>query len=129
MEYLYHLGNASITLRVVRYLAENPHLRVAFLSVIHQINGWVIRVKLEADPGPLVVGNLRAYLQELGIALVPPSPVKMALQSLEAGRSPVQVMHEYQIAVVSHGHPDQEEIETFRRQFVRGLGYCPETLA
>jgi hypothetical protein len=53
----------------------------------------------------------------------------MALWSLEAGQSPVDVMRRYQVAIVSHGNPEREEIETFRQQFVRGLGYCPETLA
>jgi len=31
--------------------------------------------------------------------------------------------------VVCHGRPDRKEIEAFRQQFVKGLGYCPETLA
>jgi hypothetical protein len=30
---------------------------------------------------------------------------------------------------VSHGTPDQQDIEAFRQQFTKGLGYCPETLA
>ena len=41
----------------------------------------------------------------------------------------MEVMQRYQVAVVSHGTPDRAEIEEFRTQFVRGLGYCPETLA
>ena len=48
---------------------------------------------------------------------------------LENGQSPIDVMRRYQVAIVSHGKPDREEIEAFRRQFVMGLGYCPETLA
>jgi hypothetical protein len=53
----------------------------------------------------------------------------MALWGLQIGQSPVEVMRRYQVAVVSHGKPDREDIEAFRRQFVMGLGYCPETLA
>jgi hypothetical protein len=53
----------------------------------------------------------------------------MAFWSLESGQTPVDVMRRYQVAVVSHGSPEREEIEAFRQQFVRGLGYCPETLA
>ncbi len=55
--------------------------------------------------------------------------VQMAFWSLEAGQSAVDVMRRYQVAIVSHGNPEKGEIEAFRQQFVRGLGYCPETLA
>jgi hypothetical protein len=55
--------------------------------------------------------------------------VQMALWSLESGQATVDVMRRYQVAIVSHGSPEREEIEAFRQQFVRGLGYCPETLA
>jgi len=68
-------------------------------------------------------------MNELGIPCEPGIRVQMALWGLETGQSPVDVMHRYQVAVVSHGTPDREEIEEFRQQFVQGLGYCPETLA
>ncbi len=74
-------------------------------------------------------GDFRAFLNEIGIPYQPEVRVKMALWSLDAGQSPIEVMRRYQVAVVSHGHPDREEIEAFRKQFVNGLGYCPETLA
>ncbi len=74
-------------------------------------------------------GDFRAYLNELGIPHQPEVRIKMALWSLDAGQSPIDVMRRYQVAVVSHGKPDREEIDAFRRQFVNGLGYCPETLA
>jgi hypothetical protein len=38
-------------------------------------------------------------------------------------------MRRYQIAIVSYGSPDASDIEAFKEQFTRGLGYCPETLA
>ena len=53
----------------------------------------------------------------------------MALWGLETGQSPLGVMRRYQVAVVSHGIPNREDIESFRTQFVKGLGYCPEALA
>jgi hypothetical protein len=49
--------------------------------------------------------------------------------TLAGGQSPVDVMRRYQVAVVSHGKPEKEEIEAFRQHFIRGLGYCPQTLA
>ncbi len=129
MEYLYYLANASLTLRVVQYLHARPQIPVSFITVIHQIDGWVIRVKLDSQISQDRDGDIRAFLNELGIPYEPPMRVQMALWSLEAQQNPVEVMRRYQVAIVSHGSPDKEEIEAFRQQFVRGLGYCPETLA
>jgi hypothetical protein len=129
MEYLYYLANASLTLRVVQYLHARPRIPVSFITVIHQIDGWVVRVKLDYPINNNEDGDIRAFLNELGIRYEPPMRVQMALWSLEAHQNPVEVMRRYQVAIVSHGSPDKEEIEAFRQQFVRGLGYCPETLA
>jgi hypothetical protein len=129
MEYLYYLANASLTLRVVQHLHSRPKMPVSFVSVIHQIDGWVVRVKLAHSISADEDGDFRAFLSELGISYEPPMRLQMALWSLEAGQSTVEVMRRYQVAIVSHGSPEREEIEAFRQQFVRGLGYCPETLA
>lgn len=129
MEYLYYLANASLTLRIIEYLHGRPQMPVAFVTVIHQIDGWVVKVKMNSPLSPQQTGDFQAFLNELGISYEPPMRVNMALWSLEAGQSPIDVMRRYQVAVVSHGSPEREEIEAFRQQFVRGLGYCPETLA
>ncbi|AFZ33199.1 hypothetical protein Glo7428_4769 [Gloeocapsa sp. PCC 7428] len=129
MEYLYYLANASLTLRIVEYLHKVQHLSVRFVTVIHQIDGWVVKVKMNSPLNAQDDGDFRAFLNELGIPYEPPMRVNMALWSLEAGQSPIDVMRRYQVAIVSHGSPEREEIEAFRQQFVRGLGYCPETLA
>ncbi|MGH8000503.1 MAG: hypothetical protein ACREPR_14010 [Brasilonema sp.] len=129
MEYLYYLANASLTLRVVQFLHGKPQIPVSFVTVIHQIDGWVVRVKLKHHLSPQEDGNIRAFFSELGIRYEPQMRVQMAFWSLEAGQCPVDVMRRYQVAIVSHGNPEKEEIEAFRQQFVRGLGYCPETLA
>ncbi len=129
MEYLYYLANASLSLRVVQFLHSRPEIPVAFITVIHQIDGWVVRIKLRREISVDEDRNFRAFLNELGITYEPPMRVQMALWSLETGQCPVDVMRRYQVAVVSHGSPEKEEIEAFRQQFVRGLGYCPETLA
>jgi hypothetical protein len=129
MDYLYFLANASLTLRVIEYLRRNPQLNLKFVTVIHQIDGWIIKIKLHK---PLTIdldGDFRAFLAELGIAYVPEMRLQMALWSLETGQSPVEVMRRYQVPVVSHGMPDHRDIEAFREQFTLGLGYCPETLA
>lgn len=129
MEYIYYLANASLTLRLVEYLHNTSWLPVQFMTVIHRIDGWVVKVKMQQPLEPQQDGDFRAYLNELGIPYEPEIRLRMALWGLETGQSPVDVMQRYQVAVVSHGSPDRSEIEEFRKQFVRGLGYCPETLA
>jgi hypothetical protein len=129
MDYIYYLANASLTLRIVEYLHSMPWLPVRFITVIHQIDGWVIKVKLSRPLDAQEDGDFRSFLNELGIPYEPEIRVRMALWGLETGQTPVEVMRRYQVAVVSHGNPDRSEIEDFRRQFVQGLGYCPETLA
>ena len=129
MEYLYYLANASLTLRVVEHLHQMRWLPVHFMTVIHQIDGWVVKVQLNRALNGAEDGDFRAFLNELGIPFEPELRVQMALWGLETGQSPVEVMRRYQVAVVSHGSPDRTEIEEFRQQFVQGLGYCPETLA
>ena len=129
MDYLYYLANASLTLKAVERLHQLSNLSIQFMTVIHQIDGWIVRVKFSQRLSPQQDGNLRAFLNELGIPYEPDIRVRMALWGLETGQSPVEVMRRYQTAIVSHGKPDSAEIEEFRRQFVLGLGYCPETLA
>ncbi|MEL6399630.1 MAG: hypothetical protein ACFB12_18090 [Leptolyngbyaceae cyanobacterium] len=129
MDFIYHLGNASLTLRIVEHLLNAPTLPLSWLTVIHQIDGWVIKVRMHDHIEAETAEDFRAYLNELGIPHEPNIRLRMALWALETGQSPVDVMRRYQVAVVSHGRPEREEIEAFRNQFVMGLGYCPETLA
>jgi hypothetical protein len=129
MEYIYYLTNASLTLRVVERLLGVSQLPLESITVIHQINGWIVKVKLHASVGQRAHHNFSAFLNEIGTAYEPGLRVRMALWGLEMGQSAVDVMRRYQVAVVSHGKPDRLEIEEFRQQFVTGLGYCPETLA
>lgn len=129
MEYIYYLANASLTLRIVEYLHDMPQLPLSFMTVIHQIDGWVVRVKMSHHLTEQQDGDFRAFMNELGIPYQPSIRIQMVLWGLETGQSPIEVMQRYQVAVVSHGSPDREEIEDFRKQFVQGLGYCPETLA
>jgi hypothetical protein len=128
MDYLFYIANTSLTLRIVEFLHFNHH-PVRFITVIHQIEGWIVRVKMEHYLEPQDHGNFKAFMSELGIPYDPEIRIQMALWGLETGQSPVDVMHRYQVAIVAHGKPDRREIEEFRNQFVRGLGYCPEALA
>ena len=129
MDFIYHLANASLTLRVVEHLLQKADLPLSWITVIHQIDGWVIKVRMDDIIEESTAEDFRAYLNELGIPHEPNIRLRMALWALETGQSPVDVMRRYQVAVVSHGKPERVEIEAFRNQFVMGLGYCPETLA
>lgn len=130
MDYLYYLGNASHTLRVFEHLhAKRTDLPVQFVTAVHQIDGWIIRVKMTQYLTTQEEGDFQAFMSELGVPYKPSIHLKMALWGLEVGQSSIDVMHHYQVAVVSHGSPDRTEIEEFREQFIQGLGYCPETLA
>lgn len=53
MEYLYYLANASLTLRLIEYLHNKPHLSVNCVTVINQIDGWVVNVKITSAPSTL----------------------------------------------------------------------------
>jgi hypothetical protein len=128
-EYIYFLGNASLTLRMVEYLQRTNYLPVRFMTVIHQIDGWIVKVKMKETLNEQQDGDFRAFASEHGISYKPENRLQMALWSLEIGESPIEVMRRYQVAVVSHGSPEKSDIEAFRQQFTRGLGYCPETLA
>lgn len=129
MDYLYFLPNASLTLRVIEYLRHMNYFPTSCITVIHQINGWIIKIKFSKSLTPQQHGNFRAYMNELGIPYNPEIRMQMVFWSLDTGQSPIDVMRRYQVAIVSHGNPDVSDIEAFRQQFTRGLGYCPETLA
>ena len=129
MDYLYFLANASLSLRTIEYLCNMKHTRNASLTVIHQIDGWIVKIRFPQPIAPKLHGDFRAFMSELGIVYEPEMRLKMVFWSLETGQSLVEVMRRYQVAIVAHGTPNTKEIEAFREQFTQGLGYCPETLA
>ncbi len=129
MDFVYFLANASLTLRTIEYLRFMEHGAGASITVVHQIDGWIIKIRYPQSLSLSPRGDFRAFMSELGISYEPDMRLQMVFWSLETGQSPVQVMRRYQVAIVSHGIPDTKDIEAFRQQFTRGLGYCPETLA
>ena len=129
MKYIYFLGNASLTLRLIDHLRGALELPTSIVTVIHRIDGWLVKIKFLEELTPQQHGDFQAYLSEIGICYEPDIRLQMALWSLEVGQSIVEVMRRYQLAVVSHGQPNYSDIEAFREQFTKGLGYCPETLA
>jgi hypothetical protein len=128
MQYLYYLANASLTLRFIEYLVTKPYASQSIVTVISQLDGWIINVKMKSPLHPQQDGNMRAFLSELGVVYSPSTLISLVLTSLETGASVVDVMRRYQVAIVSHGLPQREEIEAFRQNFINGLGYCPQNL-
>ena len=122
MEYLYYFENANLTLRIFEYLYSKHQMPAAKITVIHQLDGWLVRVKMSSPLNSQQDEDLRAFLNELGIPEKPSRRLNMVFLSLEAGHSPIDIMRRYQVVVVSHGRLQQQEIETFRRLFVSGLG-------
>lgn len=127
-EYLYSFANASLTLRVVEYLSQQQ-LPLDSVAVINLIDRWIIKVKMKYPLPTELAKNIRAFFSEMGIPDLPSARVRMALTRLEAGDSPTEVMNRYQVVVVTHGKPEQEEIKIFRQQIVARLGYCPQNMA
>lgn len=129
MDYLYYLGNASLVLRVIQHLKDINADRLRFISVIHQLDGWVVRVVCLSQQWTVhQLCDLKAFMNELGVPYTPNARLQHVLEDLEDGVSPIEAMQRYQVAVIVHGQPDLSEIEAFRQQFIQGLGYCPETL-
>jgi hypothetical protein len=129
MDFVYFIANASLSLRIIEYLRTMGHTKAASITVVHQIDGWIVKVRYPNLLNPHTREDFRSFLNELGIPYQPDMRLQMVFWSLETGQSPVEVMRRYQVAVVSHGIPDTKDIEAFRQQFTKGLGYCPETLA
>ncbi len=129
MDFLYFLANASLSLRTIEYLITMEHSKSASITVVHQIDGWIVKIRYPQPLSEEQSDDFRAFMNELGIPYEPDMRLQMVFWSLETGQSTVEVMRRYQVAIVSHGIPDTKEIEAFRKQFTKGLGYCPETLA
>lgn len=129
MEYIYFLPNASLTVRVLNYLVTMPQFQQACVTVIHQINGWVIRIKTPNILSQHQDLDFRAFLSELGVVYISGIRMDMVFWSLDMKDSVIDVMRNYKVAIVSHGNPNIKNIENFTEQISQGLGYRPETLA
>ena len=126
--YIYSFANASLTLRTIEYLRQQSKIPLDSVAVINLIDRWLVKVKLKHTISLKLAKDIRAFLNEIGIPHQPSTRVKMALQKLEAGASPTEVMNRYQVVIVAHGKPETEEIEVFRQEIVERLGYCPQNM-
>lgn len=128
MDELFVLNNASLVLRLIHHLTNHLDIPLKFLTVLYEDSDWIIRLKSAMLPSREQEQNLEAFLLEIGEPCHPSATLSQALMDLELGRTPVEVMQQYKIVVVSHGIPSALEVEIFRRDFIARLGYCPCTL-
>lgn len=131
MEYLYALDNANLTLRVVEFLRYDDTLPLDTVTVLHRREGWILCVRFKWLPHPQQMRDLQAVMLEFGRSYQPSPLIEEVLHRLAIGQPLLEIMQIYQfrVAVVSHGQPTPLEIESFREQFIQGLGYCPPSLA
>jgi hypothetical protein len=126
--YLYSFANASFTLRAIEYLC-NCQVAIDSVTVINLIDRWLIKLELQPCVDLELAKNIKAFFAEMGFVYEPSSAIALALQSLEAGISPTEVMNYYRVAIVAHGKPDIHEIKIFQQHTIAQLGYCPQTMA
>ena len=129
ISYIYSFANASLTLRVVEHLRNKYRAYLDSVTVINLIDRWIVRISLSISLPYCSSQNLRAFLNEMGIAAQLSAKIINVFADLDRGESPVKVMNRYQVVVVVHGKPVTEEIEIFRQQIVERLGYCPQNMA
>ena len=129
MDTVFRIPNASLVLRLIHFLTSHPEIPLHFLTVLHQDMHWVIRLKCPRSLPEALRQDLEAFLLEIGDPYSPPVLICHVLDNLALGRSPVEVMQTYKVAVISHGKPSSTEVNIFRQDFIARLGYCPCNLS
>ncbi len=125
MDYIYFFANANLTLRVIDYLDSTTHLSTSCTTVIHCLDGWVIRIKFDSHLTPQLERNFITFMRELGEELEPLIDLEVVFWSLEIGQSTIEVMRRHQVAIVSHGHSNRDDVQAFCDNCRSQLGYCP----
>ena len=128
MQYLYYFANASLVLRLLRYLSHHPTLLLESVTVIYLVDRWVVRVRLRSPLLNSQAGDFAAFLAENGAPFSLTNRLAKVLVSLDKGISVTDVMNTYHVVVVSHGALQPDDIQAFCHNFEQGLGYCPPSL-
>ena len=128
-EYIYSFPNTSCTLRAIVYLQNKYQGYLDSVAVINLIDRWLISLKIKSSIPCQLAKNLQAFLEEMGCVSQPTGKIRSALDSLERGESPTEIMNRDRVVIVAYGKPETEEIEIFRDRVVSGLGYCPQNMA
>ena len=128
-EFIYSFPNTSCTLRAIAHLRNKYQAYLDSVVVINLIDRWLISLNTKSSIPYQSVKNLQAFLEEMGSASQPSGKIRSALDSLERGESPTEIMNRERVVIVAYGKPETEEIEIFRDRVVNGLGYCPQNMA
>ena len=129
MDELVVIKNASLVLRLIDHLMNHDSICLQFLTVLYLDHSWIVRIRTELI-SQYEEDNLESFLWEIGEPCHLFPPLSQVLMDLELGRSPVDVMHQYGIPVISHGEPSAHEVQIFQREFidkVNGVTY-PELI-
>lgn len=129
MDFIYFFSNASLVLRLIDWLSHRIDWGNSHITVVHRLEGWIVKLHISEPLSQPEAGDAQAFMNELGSSFQPPLLIQTVFHCLEQGQSPVNVMRQCQVVVVSHGAPNREDIATFRERFIHGLGYCPAHLA
>ena len=127
-EYIYSFPNTSCTLRAIVYLRNKYQAYLDSVAVINLIDRWLISLNIKSSISCQLAKNLQAFLEEMGSVSQPTAKIRSALDSLERGESPTEIMNRERVVIVAYGKPETEEIEIFRDRVVSGLGYCPQNM-
>ena len=128
-EYIYSFPNTSCTLRAIAYLRNRYQAYLDSVTVINLIDRWLVRLNIKSSIPYQLAKNLQAFLEEMGFVSQPSGSIRSAIDSLERGESPTEIMNRERVVIVAYGKPEIEEIEIFRDCVVDGLGYCPQNMA
>lgn len=128
MALVYCFSNASLTQRVLSYLTKKLRQQVEYVTVIFFNDCWIVRLKLKENMQKDYFEDCQAVLAENGISCQVSNWINPVFKELDSGCNPTAVMNHHNVSIVSHGKLQLEEVEHFRQQFVKGLGYCPPSL-
>ena len=128
-EYIYSFPNTSCTLRAIVYLQNKYQAYLDSVTVINLIDRWLVRLNIKSSIPYRLAKNLQAFLEEMGSESQASGKIRSALDSLERGESPTEIMNRERVVIVAYGKPETTEIEIFRDRVVNGLGYCPQNMA
>ena len=120
MDELFIFKSAKLVQRLIHHLGCNVSIPLEFMTILYQDQNWIVRLKTK-PMSQREEDDLDAYLLEIGDLCYLSGDLRQALLDLELGRSAVDAMHQYGIAVISHGQPDATEVQIFQREFVEKL--------
>ena len=131
IDWYYYFGKAGYVLKIIHSLQslQQCHgLNIQFMTILHQPQGWIIRIRPNQSWPIQSILDFQALLNEFGFTYKPNQHFRQIFDALEKGESLMDVMSRYCISAINHGQPRTDEILMFREKVIEGLGYCPDAL-